>query len=85
VDAHRRVGVEVAAGIFAIGADPADFRRQVENDIWLRIPIEPLDGVLPRQVVVLAAGDEEVVVAEALELLDDKRAQKPGAAGDEAL
>ena len=41
VDAHHRVVVKKAAGIFAIGADAADDRGQVNEDVRARIVIEP--------------------------------------------
>ncbi len=58
--AHHEIGVPVAAGIGAIRPDAADLRCKVEDELRLRIGVQPLGVCADREVVVLAAGHERV-------------------------
>ena len=44
------------AGVLAVRADAADFGGQVDHDVGLHLPVQPLDVGLAGQVKVLDAG-----------------------------
>ena len=60
LDAHDRVLVEEPARVLAVGADPADDGREVDDDVGPTVGERPLDVGAATQVVVAAAGDEDV-------------------------
>ena len=82
VRSHHEVRVPVAAGVRAVGADPADLGGQVEDELRLGVGEEPLRLVETRQVVVGAASDEGLdrVLAEPV---DEVRPEEASTAGDE--
>ena len=82
VRAHREVREPVAAGVRPVRADPADLGGEVEDELGVGV-VEQLRRVAHRgQVVVDAACDDDVVTV-GLEPLDEVRAEKASAAGDE--
>ena len=82
VRAHHEVGVPVAAGIRAVGADAADLGREVEDELGCGVLEHPGGVVHGRQVVVGASRSDDVV-ALFLEALDEVGAEEASAAGDE--
>ena len=70
VRAHRQVREPVAAGIRAVRADAADLGREVEHELGLGVAEHPRGVVHGREVVVGAAGDDDVV-AVGLKPLDE--------------
>ena len=66
----------------AVRADAAGERGEVVDDLGLGVVEEASRGLLVREVVVGAAGDNHLV-AVALQTLDEVRAEEAGAAGDE--
>ena len=60
----------------AVRADAARERGQVEHDLGLGVAEEARGVVLVREVVVGAAGDDDLVAA-GLQPLDEMRAEKP--------
>jgi hypothetical protein len=83
VKPHRHIGEEEPPGVVAVGADPADLRRQVHDDGRLDVLVEPLDLGLAGNVVILAAEGDDVGEAALLQLVEDEAAKEAGAAGDE--
>ena len=84
VRTHHQVRVPVAAGVGAVRADAADLGGEVEDELGLGIEEQPLDVVVAREVVVGPAGDEHLL-AFGFEPLDEMRAKKASAAGDQDL
>ena len=68
--AHRQVRVPVAAGVRAVGADPADLGGEVEDELGVGVVEQPRGVVHRREVVVGAARDDDVV-AVGFEPLDE--------------
>ena len=82
IGAHREVREPVAAGIRAVRADAPNLGREVEHELGLGIA-EHAGGVVHRgEVVVGAAGDDDLVTV-GLEALDEVRSEESSAAGDE--
>ena len=73
-----------AARLRAVRADAAGDGGQMEDDLRLGLAEQPRGVVLVREVVVGAARERDVV-SRRLEPLDEVRAEKPLAAGDERL
>ena len=84
VGAHHQVRVPVAARVRAIGADPTDLGREVEDELRPDMVEEPRGGAHLGQVVVAASSGEGLVPV-GLEPLDEARAEESAAAGDERL
>ena len=84
VRAHEQVRVPVATWVRPVGADPADLGGEVEDELRLRVLEEARRVGGRRQVVVAAAGRDDLVLVR-LQALDQVRAEKPAAAGDESL
>ncbi len=83
--AHHQVVVEKLSRVDAVGADAAHARRQVHDQVGLRVAIEPPHRLDVDQVVVARTRHRQLGPAGA-QLLDDERAEKTGAAGhDHAL
>ncbi len=82
IRAHREVREPVAAGIRAVRADAPDLGREVEHELGLGVAEHPRGVVHRREVVVGAAGDDDLV-AVGLEALDEVRSEESSAAGDE--
>ena len=84
--AHLQVVVEETSRVLAIGADAADNRREVNDDVRLDVGVQPLHRRLVGQVVLRLPRRDDVPAAAALELGDDVPAEKAAAAGhDDAL
>ncbi len=82
VRAHHEIGVPVAAGIRAVGADAAHLRSEVEDALGSGLLEHPGRLLHARQVVVGASRNDDVV-ALFLEALDEVGAEEAPAAGDE--
>ena len=82
VRAHREVREPVATGIRAVRADTADLGGEVEHELGVGVPEHPR-GVVHRREVVVGASRRDDVVAVGFESLDEVRAEKASAAGDE--
>ena len=81
--AHHEVVVEVLAGILAVGADAADLRRQVDDEVGARVVVEPAHAGHVDEIVVARARDDDLAGAARAQLLDDEGAEEAGAAGDD--
>ena len=67
----------------AVGADPADLRRQVDDQVRAGVAEHALDVGDPPEIIVTAPGDEHGSAPARLERVDDARAEKAGAARHE--
>ena len=84
-DAHDRVLVEERAGVGAVGADPADARRQMDDDVGTLVRIHTGHVGLPGQVV-LRAGEREDLGRMRLEEIDHMPSEKaPASRHSDAL
>jgi len=85
VESHGHVGEEEAAGVFAVGADAADFGGEVDDDVGFDLPDQVGDGGFVGEVALGAAWNDDVVAIDAAleEFFGDEGAKKSGAAGDE--
>ena len=82
VRAHREVREPVAPGVGTVRADSSDLGGEVEHELRACVVEHPL-GVVHRREVVVGAPRREDVVPVGLEPLDEVRAEKASAAGDE--
>src|SRR5262249_40880547 len=82
VHAHLQIRVPVAAGVGAVGTDPADLGREVEDELRLGFGKQTLGVGLVRQVVGGAPRDEDVGAAGGQQL-EEVRSEEATAAGDE--
>jgi hypothetical protein len=83
VQPHRHVREEVSPGVLPVRPDPADLRRQVQDDVRLVVLVDALRARLARQLILAPPRHDDVRVPARRELLDDKAAEKPGPAGDD--
>jgi nitroimidazol reductase NimA-like FMN-containing flavoprotein (pyridoxamine 5'-phosphate oxidase superfamily) len=80
--AHHQVLVEEAAGALAVGADPADDRREVDHELGPQLAVQARHVLAPHHVIVLAARRRDLAAAEPAQVSDHAPAQEAGAARD---
>ena len=81
VQPHRHVREEEAARVVPVGADAADLRGQVDDGIGATVVVGACDGRRVGQVVLGAAGYEDLGGPGSLEPFTDFRAQEPCSPG----
>ena len=81
--AHHDVLIEESSRRLAIGADAADDRREMDDDIGLRFLKQPVDVGLVRQIVLRLPDDEDVAAPAPSERVDDVAAEEAAAARHE--
>ena len=81
--AHHQVIVEKLSWIGLVRADPSDPCSQMDDHIGSLIAVELFHRVHLNEIVVVAAGHEEVSAAFRTELFYDERSQKAGSARDD--
>ena len=82
VQPHHRVLEQEASGVVAVGADAADLRREVEDQVGSGVRHQAADRTAVDQVVLRERGTTTLAPL-AAQLLDDEAAQEAGAAGDD--
>ena len=83
VQCHRHVGEEVAPRVRLVGADAADLGGKVDDEVGIRVAVEARHVRLVREVIVLAARDEDLAGTAGTEAFGDGAAEEAGAAGEE--
>jgi transglutaminase-like putative cysteine protease len=66
-----------------IGADAADLGGKVDDEVGIRVAVEARHVRLVREVIVLAARDEDLAGTAGTEAFGDGAAEEAGAAGEE--
>ena len=82
VRSHREIREPVPPGIGAVRPDPADLGGEMEHELGVGVTEHPR-GVVHRGEVVVGASRRDDVVSVGFEPLDEMRAEKASAAGDE--
>ena len=80
--AHHQVFVEILGLVGQVGANPAHAGGQVDDQIGPGVVQHFQDRLALHQVVVLAAGDEDMDRASLPQLLHHEGAEEAGPAGD---
>ncbi len=81
VERDRYVGEEVAPRVRLVRADSAHFRGEVDDERGLHVAVQADDVRLVREVVVVAAGDEDVRGRTSAQAFGHGAAEEAGAAG----
>ena len=82
VRSHREIRVPVATGVRAVRADSADLGGEVKHELGVGV-VEHTRRVVHRGEVVVGAPRREDVMPFGFEALDEVRAEKASAAGNE--
>jgi hypothetical protein len=84
--AHHQVVVEKLSRIGLVRADPSDPRSEMDDHIGGSIAVELSHSVYLNEIVIFAAGHEDVSATLRTELFHDKRSKKAcSACDDDAL
>jgi len=83
LDAHDEVFIKEAPGVLAIGADPADHGREMDDRLRPRLAHQARNRLRFAQVVIAGTRCGDVVKSSARQLLDHEAAEKARTAGDQ--
>ena len=83
--AHHEVVIEEFSGIGAVGSYAADSGGEVNDEVRLRITVQPNDIAVTDKIVVVAAGNEGIHNSAISQPGDHSRTQKTCATGDNDL
>ena len=79
--AHDEILVEKLSWVLPVGADAADHGREVYDDVRLRVTVERLDRILPRQVELTLSWRNHILAASLGEFLENMTAEESPATG----